>query len=551
MLNNSNSNAKSTKTNKKPSSGQSKQFKNSKPKSSSTSNRSSNKPIPNNKPKTGNKPIPNNKPLSKPVSGNKLASENSNNTQKRRPNKRFIPRHDSKKPFNKKFKGNNRNNNRNNGSHNNPMRSNRIFVDFSKLDINSIQDIFSKVLSKIRPDEKKINLEVDEFLRKLNLEIKKNHSQAVAMIGGSIAKGTNLKGDHDCDIFVKFNKSFENYDISSMLLRILRPFRPSPVHGSRDYFQVQKKLCYELVPVLDVENPKDAVNVTDMSPFHVGWVKKHPGFTDDIRLAKMFCKSQKVYGAESYIQGFSGHVLDILTIHYGGFLKLLKASLSWRIGEVIDPEKQFKSPVVALQKMNASKLDSPLIVIDPVLSDRNASAALNLEKFNLFREAAKQFLENPNISFFTVKPISIPTLKKSAGKNSLVILEATPTEGKTDVVGAKLLKSFTMIKNQLLFNDFKIENCDWYWKPGSNALFWFVFPTNDLSDEVKRIGPPLSEEQFVKLFKDKHKNTFVEDNRICALLTREFINPKKFIASMLKSDENIADKTKKIVMKRL
>src|SRR3989338_8777162 len=65
-----------------------------------------------------------------------------------------------------------------------------------------------------------------------------------AIIGGSFAKGTNLKGTYDVDIYVKFNyKKYKDKNISSILLRILKKkfLFVKKVHGSRDYYQIKRK----------------------------------------------------------------------------------------------------------------------------------------------------------------------------------------------------------------------------------------------------------------------------------------------------------------------
>ncbi|HII71556.1 TPA: CCA tRNA nucleotidyltransferase, partial [Candidatus Woesearchaeota archaeon] len=60
------------------------------------------------------------------------------------------------------------------------------------------------VLKEIKPTDKKLLKTVDAALKKLNDLLKKAKIDAVAVVGGSIAKDTYLKGDHDCDVFVKF-----------------------------------------------------------------------------------------------------------------------------------------------------------------------------------------------------------------------------------------------------------------------------------------------------------------------------------------------------------
>ena len=157
-----------------------------------------------------------------------------------------------------------------------------------------VDEILGKALKRIKPTDKGKAKEVKDFLVRLNTELKKRKIKAKATVGGSMAKDTYLKDDHDCDIFVRFDYSFKDKDISKELATVLKIWKPDTVHGSRDYYHIKNELNYEIVPVLDIKNPKDAVNVTDMSPLHVDWVKKHPGMNDEIRLAKQFCKANQV-----------------------------------------------------------------------------------------------------------------------------------------------------------------------------------------------------------------------------------------------------------------
>ena len=252
-----------------------------------------------------------------------------------------------------------------------------------------------KVISKIKPKESSIKKEIDETVKIINSELKKNKIKAAASVGGSFAKDTHLADDHDCDIFVRFDFKYKDTNLSDLLQKCLRKFKPERVHGSRDYFLFSNNLNFEVVPVLNISKPDRAVNVTDVSPLHVEWTKKHKK-SDEIRLAKTFCKANSIYGAESYIKGFSGHVLDILTIKYGSFVNLLKASQKWKDKTVIDVEKHYKNAEDAMFKINVSKTQSPLVVVDPIQPERNAAAALGYDAFNLFVKKAKEFLKKPS-----------------------------------------------------------------------------------------------------------------------------------------------------------
>jgi len=409
-----------------------------------------------------------------------------------------------------------------------------------------IDTITSKVLKQIKPNKAEMLKQVDVFLKQLEAELKKQKIKAKVILGGSIAKDTFLKGAHDADIFVKFDMKYKDEDISKELKKALKSFKSELVHGSRDYFFIESDLHYEIVPVLDIKDVENPPNVTDLSPMHVEWVQKNNKYTDEIRLAKQFCKAAHVYGAESFRQGFSGHVLDILVIHYKGFNNLLKASLKWKNKEVIDPENVHKGK--ALKNLNRSRIDSPIIVIDPVLSERNAAAALGEEKLKAFQDKAKDFLKTPDESFFKIKKLTLSDLKKTAGKNKLITIEVNPVTGKTDVIGAKIFKAFQLMRNQLQFHDFDLLDSDWEWDEKGKALLWFILDPNNLTPVAKRIGPPIDVKKNVEEFKIKHKKTFTENNRICTYIKRKYTNAENLIDNLIK-DPILKEKAKKFTRK--
>jgi tRNA nucleotidyltransferase (CCA-adding enzyme) len=409
------------------------------------------------------------------------------------------------------------------------------------------QKIFYLTLSKIKPEEDHLLKIAEQFISELNKTLKAKRVQADAVLGGSVAKGTYLKNDCDCDIFVRFDKKYPDEKLSDLLECALADKKPERIHGSRDYFHIEdtkNNIRFEIVPVLSIKDPKDARNVTDMSPLHVEWVRKNPRYTDDIRLAKQFCKAAGVYGAESFIRGFSGHVLDILVINYGGFMNLLSAATTWKFREVIDVKNHYAGS--ALKRLNPSKTESAIIVIDPVLPERNASAALSKEKLEKFVKAADQFMTRPDIKFFEIIPKTPEKIRQQAGKKKLLLFSATPTEGKTDVIGAKLLWVFSTIRRTLEESGFRVVEADWAWDKKNDALYWYILKEMDIETKFKREGPPISQKTRVEEFKKKHKKTFVEDGRVSTYVTREYTNAKKLLEAAIKR-QNVLEKVSKIM----
>jgi len=369
-----------------------------------------------------------------------------------------------------------------------------------------------EVKKELRPDLSVLNL-VELFVEDMNRRIKTKNINAVCVKGGSVAKGTFLKGDFDIDLFVCFDRSYDNEKLSDLLEQIIKDLSPTRVHGSRDYFQLKKDgLNYELVPVLDITSPENSKNVTDMSPYHVNWVTKNlkKGQEDEIRLTKKFLKASKLYGAESYIQGFSGHVVDILVIYYGSFLSLLKKSSNWKKPVLIDVENYYKNKQEVLFNLNRSKIQGPMIVIDPILKTRNAAAALSNEKFTRFKKISKEFLGSPSKDYFEEKVLGKTELKKKYKKNICLVNISVP-DGKRDVVGSKILKAYDFLKKELSKIGFEILASGWEWNKKNKALYWFNLKNMIL--EEKRIvkGPPSDMKLACEEFRKKYDVTFEKD----------------------------------------
>ncbi len=390
--------------------------------------------------------------------------------------------------------------------------------------------IFNEVQNEIVPSKEersKLLSQVNVFLKSLNSELKRVRVQAKAMLGGSYSKDTWLSGDYDVDIFVKFNLQHKEQNLSDLLEKALKKWSHERIHGSRDYFWVRESIKYEIVPVLDISKADQAVNVTDFSPWHVAWVnKKGAKFKNDIRLAKKFCKGSSCYGAESYIRGFSGHVLDILVIYYKGFLQLLKASNGWKPKVVLDYNNVYKGK--ALMMLNKSKTEGPLILVDPVQPGRNSAAALTEENFNKFVSAAGKFLKKPSKAAFVEKQVDFDKLRK---KGHLIKISAQTLNDKEDVAGTKFVRAFEHVRKSLA--DFQVKDSGWLWDKKSKGAWWFVLGKKQLSADMDWAGPPLKIKDAVMNFKKIYRKTFTKKGRLWAKIKRQERTPEQVLKRVL------------------
>jgi tRNA nucleotidyltransferase (CCA-adding enzyme) len=400
--------------------------------------------------------------------------------------------------------------------------------------------ILKEVLEKVRPSKEEIDyIErlLKEFTQKIEKEKEKLGIKVEVFIGGSYAKKTLIKKDrYDIDIFLRFDKKYSDKDLSKLTKKLLKNNKKIKlIHGSRDYFQydISPSLFFEIVPVLKINKTKDAQNITDLSYSHVKYINKKiksKKILEEIMIAKAFCNSTNCYGAESYINGFSGYSIELLVYYYGGFFKFLKEISKIKKKEIIDIERLHKKKQNILLDLNSSKLQAPIILIDPTYKQRNALAALSEDTFKKFQEDCNKFLKKPTIDLFRGKKIDEDSLKQKAKEKKLefVLVNIETDRQKGDIAGSKLFKFYKhLVKEIEKYFEIK-EN---YFEYLKNKEGKFILLTKSKKDILIK-GPFSKDKINNKLFKKKHKNTFVKKGRIYArekinFTTKEFVKKWK------------------------
>ena len=419
-----------------------------------------------------------------------------------------------------------------------------------------MKKILENVSKKITPSIKE-KLALDrallEFEKKLKPKL--NKYKAKLFVGGSLAKQTLIKRDtkYDIDIFILFNyKKYKDKskELSKFLESILRSSKIKFVRlkGSRDYFQCKfNGLTLELIPILKIRKASQAMNITDISPLHVTYIlkqiRKNKKLANEIRLAKAFCYASDCYGAESYIRGFSGYVLEVLISYYGSFLKFVKAASKWKVptktenGIVIDPKKYYKNKSQVFKELNEAKLKSPIILIDPVQKERNAAAALSFKTFIKLIHECEKFLKAPSESYFFKEAFDINKWKKKAKKHKaeFVILKATSTKNKVDIAGAKLKKFYEFLFFLLNKNGFKILNGFFKFEEKTlESKFYFILKEPPKYYIVA--GPPVDiDSKYIRSFKKKWFKAKVKKGRLYVKARRKISSVRELIKTIGKS----------------
>ncbi len=408
------------------------------------------------------------------------------------------------------------------------------------------EPVLNAVLQNIEPEKSMITFienSLNEFLKQLDKKIKSQKIKADIFVGGSFAKKTVMKKDaYDADVFLRFDKKYLEKDLSELTSKLLKGIKNiSIIHGSRDYFQIKfsSDFYIEIIPVLKINNPKEAKNITDLSYLHVKYINKKiksEKLLNDIKLAKAFCHANNCYGAESYIGGFSGYSLELLVYHYKGFLKFLKEIAKSKDKLIIDIEKYYRNKNFILMDLNSSKIASPIILIDPTYKQRNALAALNKETFEKFKKTSADFLKNPSIKFFEKQKTNLEVIKSNAKKNKhdFVLLEAKTNKQEGDIAGSKLLKFYNHLTKKI-GKYFEIKNKGFNYNHKQSARFFFVAKSKK---EILFDGPFQSDKKNVARFKKEHKKTFTKNKKLYAREKIDF-DLKKLVSRIKTKDKKI------------
>ena len=403
-----------------------------------------------------------------------------------------------------------------------------------------MNQILQKVLLEIKPTQQ----EVDSALQTA-IDVANKIAPLLNVpyeIVGSISRGTSIKGNFDVDVFFLFPTNLSKDEIYSRLLRAAsRVLDVYEVHyAEHPYLQhIVGDLKLDLVPAYNISDTSKMQSAVDRTPFHMRYLqsKLTSKMKDDVLLLKQFLKSLNLYGAELYIKGFSGYLCELLILHYGSFLNLLKSASSWKPPVFIDIEN--------LNPSAKQKFDTPLIVVDPTDKHRNVAAPLSKTNFSRFVIAARRFLNNPTYEAFfmhkskrTLSPDELLNILNKRNSN-LVLLRAPRPEIVDDILWSQLEKAAKKIaahmeKFGFTHNRFIFDSDNLFVK----ILIEFNYPELP-SFEIKQ-GPPIFERNHVSSFLNSHNYSFgpwVDEFRVFVETPRKHTNIVDALRHILENPE--------------
>ena len=414
-----------------------------------------------------------------------------------------------------------------------------------------LERVLADVLKRITPSqkEKKDVLSLaDTIVKRVTKAAQKAEVEATVRVEGSVAKDTWLRGEPDIDIFLQLSTSVPREALGTVCIRIAK----EATKGSKQVERFAEHPYLEafvqstrvnIVPCYKAK-PGEWLSATDRTPYHTEFVKPRLNeiLRSEIRLLKQFMKGIEVYGAEIKVGGFSGYLCELLTLHYGTFVNVLKAAADWEKPWIIDYQSYYKGRENEIPKV----FEEPLVVVDPVDRGRNVASAVRKECLIEFVAASRQFMQHPSKEFFFPKPTRILSEKQLVQSmerrgTALVFVKIGKVKAVPDILWGQLYKTQRSLRRMLVLNEFSIIN-DAVWSDEADlSVLLFEVEDRFLPLTRKHFGPPVQKRVECDRFLRKHLGASatvsgprLEDERWVAEIKRKYTDIVELLRAELK-----------------
>jgi len=415
----------------------------------------------------------------------------------------------------------------------------------------NIEKILETARKKTTPTKKereKVQSLAATLVERVKTWAKKEGIKAQVRVEGSVAKDTWLRDEPDIDIFMQVPTSTPREAFGTKCLNIAKKATKGAEQIERfaehPYLEaIVNSIRVNIVPCYQTK-PGEWISATDRTPYHTDYVKTRldERLKAEVRLLKLFMKGTGVYGAEIKVGGFSGYLTELLTLHYGSFVDVLKSAASWRHPWTIDYENHYKGRESELPKI----FEEPLIVIDPIDKGRNVASAVRKQRLDELIAASRAFLKNPSPNFFYPKetrPFKKEDLLRAIRKRgtALVFVQFGKTEAVPDILWGQLYRTHRSLRKMLHQNDFNVLRSTVWSNEQNMSVFVFEVESRLLPVAKKHWGPPIDKRIECENFLRKHvKSTvtvsgpYVEDGRWAVEICRKHADVVDLLTEKLK-----------------
>lgn len=377
-----------------------------------------------------------------------------------------------------------------------------------------------------RHEEEKTKKVADMLLGRVKAKASEHPEVVSVELGGSYAKGTWLRNQMDFDIFIKIKPETEGRRFEEIGREIgfasMKNLKPRVRYSEHPYVEAEiGGLKVNVVPCYDVEVGQWK-SAADRSSFHTKFIQENfdGAKKNEVRLLKKFLKGVGIYGAEIAKEGFGGYAAEVLVHNYGTFLGVLQAASSFSQGQIVgSPTKKF---------------ETPLVLIDPIDSNRNLGTAISAQNVARFILAARAFLKKESVLFFEGrKLVANPTNLKN-----IIVVKFNYKWRSPDIIWGQAKRGATSLAGQLELGGFEVIRKAAVADEESEAAMIFLLRLPQIEKFVIKNGPEIYRSADSENFVSKNSHnimTWVDDNaRILSMQEREFSDAKRFLEHLLK-----------------
>jgi tRNA nucleotidyltransferase (CCA-adding enzyme) len=404
--------------------------------------------------------------------------------------------------------------------------------------MNSIDEVTRMISESSIPPKLKQD-ELEKISKEIQKEIMNFNDKRIlkVIVGGSFAKGTWLEIDTDIDFFVMIEPTVERNEFEelgkSVGFHALKKYSPYLRYSEHPYVEgTVNGIRINIVPCYKVQLNKWK-SAADRSPFHTIFMetKLDELLKSEVRVLKRFLKSIGIYGSQISISGFSGYVTEVLILKYGSFRNVLQTFAELRPNYIVSLESPDQSAI--------EKFRSPIIIIDPIDSNRNLGAAISAECLAKFVLASRLFLKAPSIKFF-MKSSRSNTKIISDIKSTLLIIDFKIQIRSPDILWGQLKKKLTSISNQLANAGFEIIKKFCFTDEQEHAAFIFMIKYTNLPKINLNVGPKIflknETDSFIKKRGEKSIMIWTDDMTIVSIEEREKTSIKEHTNQIIQND---------------
>jgi len=395
-----------------------------------------------------------------------------------------------------------------------------------------MKQIISKVAKSVIPLKaiEKSKKQIAELAFKLvEKEIEKFPEVIGLEFGGSYAKGTWLSKDADVDIFVRFKKSTSEEKFEKISKKIgfesMKKYSPYIRYSEHPYIEAKiKNTKINVVPFYDVRIG-EWKSSADRSPFHTKFMEKSltQKMRNEVRVLKIFLKSNGIYGAEIAKQGLSGYVSEVLVLNFGSFENVIKSISGIKENQIIGK--------------TSKKFETSIVIIDPIDKNRNLAAAISDENLGKFILVSRAFKEKPTSGFFKNKKSTVS--KKHWEK--LLVIKFNFRIRSPDIIWGQIKRATSSLATQLELGGFNVLRSKPYTDQQKEVYLFFLLESTKISEMYSKNGPDFFREGSSKSFISKNlANTELmwigNNKKIISLEKRKYTDASKFMVEFLKKN---------------